>query len=77
VKSMSLFLPVPLRNGRVGSGFSNSPRKNVQSLAASAGDHPSYNAASVVNNRLAQMQECPINDMGADGRTGDIGPADP
>jgi hypothetical protein len=37
--------------------------------AAPAGDRLSHNAASVVNNALAQMQECPMEAVRADGRT--------
>jgi hypothetical protein len=37
--------------------------------AAPAGDRPSHNAASVVNNALARMQQCPREGTRADGRT--------
>jgi hypothetical protein len=36
---------------------------------ASHGDRPSHNAASVVNNALARMQQWLIEGMMADGRT--------
>jgi hypothetical protein len=46
------------------------PAKNVQSLAAIAGDRPNHNAASVVNNGLAGRQEWHMTATEADGRTG-------
>ena len=53
------------------SAITNSPANYARSSGATADDdRPSHNAASVVNNQLADTQGCHLNAVWSYGRTG-------